>query len=210
MGAALIVIDMQNDFCLPSADLFVGDAPRAIPHVVEAVAGFRAAGVPVVWVLRRHRADGCDVDRSRRERFARRPFLVESPGVDLVDGLSIRNDERVVYKTRWSAFFGTDLDSLLRRLGVTRLYLCGVQTPNCIRTTACDANALDYEVVVLTDATASANQAVQDANLFDMRNMGIEILCTAEAVAAMHGQPDVGPATDAQVSDTRLVESVHD
>jgi nicotinamidase-related amidase len=193
MGAALIVIDMQNDFCLPAADLFVGDAPQAIPHIVEAVEGFRAAGVPVIWVLRRHRADGSDVDRSRRELFARRPFLVESPGADLVDGLAIRDNERVVYKTRWSAFFGTDLDPLLRRLGVTRLYLSGVQTPNCIRTTACDANALDYEVVVLSDATASANQAVQDANLFDMRKMGIEVRSAAEAVADVQPGSYINP-----------------
>ncbi|MHB8574772.1 MAG: cysteine hydrolase family protein [Dehalococcoidia bacterium] len=186
MNAALIVIDMQNDFCLPAADLFVGDAPGAVPRVIEAVEGFRAAGVPVVWVLRRHRADGSDVDRSRRELFSRRPFLVESPGADLVDGLMPHTDEAVVHKRRWSAFFGTDLDMLLRRRGVRRLYLCGVQTPNCIRTTACDANALDYECVVLSDATASADRTVQQANLFDMANMGIDVLSAAEAVAEVN------------------------
>jgi nicotinamidase-related amidase len=185
MTSVLIVIDMQNDFCLPSADLFVNQAPQAIPRVVEAVAGFRAAGVPVVWVMRRHRPDGSDVDPSRRALFADRPFLVNSPGADLVDGLSVESGDYTVVKRRWSAFFGTDLDSLLRRLGVTRLYLCGVQTPNCIRTAACDANALDYECVVLNDATGSATQAVQEANLYDMGNMGIEILTTAEAVAAV-------------------------
>ncbi len=185
MSSALIVIDMQNDFCLASADLFVNQAPQAIPHVIDAVAGFREAGLPVVWVMRRHRPDGSDVDRSRRALFAERPFLVDSPGVDLVAGLSVQPGDYTVFKSRWSAFFGTDLDSLLRRLGVTRLYLCGVQTPNCIRTAACDANARDYECVVLSDATGSATQAVQDANIFDMGNMGIEILTTGEAITAV-------------------------
>jgi nicotinamidase-related amidase len=181
--SALIVIDMQNDFCLPTADLFVGDAPGAIPYVIDVVASFRQAGLPVIWVLRHHRPDGSDVDRSRRELFARRPFLVSAPGAELVAGLAVRPGEHVVVKRRWSAFFGTDLDLLLRRLGVQRLYLCGVQTPNCIRGTAVDATSYDYETVVLSDATASANATVQAANLFDMRNMGIEIVTTSQAIA---------------------------
>ncbi len=183
MNRALIVIDMQNDFCLPAADLFVAGAPACTPHVIEAVDGCRRAGVPVVWVTRRHRADGSDVDRSRRELFATRPFLIESPGCDLVDGLRVLPGEYEIVKRRWSAFFGTDLDLLLRRLRVERLYLCGVQTPNCIRGTAVDANALDYACVVLSDATASATDAVQRANLFDMGNMGIEVMTTAAALA---------------------------
>ena len=185
MSAALLVIDMQNDFCLPTADLFVAGAPAIANTVARAVDGFRAAGLPVVWVTRRHRPDGSDVDRSRRLLFRERPFLVDSPGCDLIDGLAPLPDEHVIVKRRWSAFFGTDLDMLLRRLRLERLYLAGVQTPNCIRTTACDANALDYGCVVLADATASATQAVQDANLFDMRNMGIEVLTTAGALAAL-------------------------
>lgn len=190
MTSALIVIDMQNDFCLPSANLFVRGAPAAIGHVKRAVAGFRAAGAPVIFVMRRHRADGSDVDRSRRALFAARPFLCESPGADLIDGLGIEPGDYLVEKRRWSAFFGTDLDLLLRRLDVSRLYLCGVQTPNCIRSTACDANALDYECAVLADATASATQAVQEANLFDLGNMGIEILTADEAIAEV-GAPAV-------------------
>lgn len=182
MSAALIVIDMQNDFCLPSADLFVAGAPAIVANVGAAVRGFRAGGAPVIWVTRQHRADGSDVDRSRRALFAERPFLLKSPGVDLIDGLVPLSNEHVVIKRRWSAFFGTDLDLLLRRLKVDRLYLAGVQTPNCIRTTACDANAYDYACVVLADATASANQTVQDANLFDLGNMGIDVLTTADAL----------------------------
>jgi len=189
MASALIVIDMQNDFCQPDSELFVAQSPGVFQNVQAAVASCRAAGVPVIFVMRRHRAGGCDVDRSRRELFARRPFLVDSPGADLIDGLQVEPGDYLVVKRRWSAFFGTDLDSLLRRLGVHRLYLAGVQTPNCIRGTACDANSLDYECVVLSDATASATMAVQAANLFDMRNMGIEVLTTAEALASVGSRP---------------------
>lgn len=193
MDTALVVIDMQNDFCLPDADLFVGQAPACIPHVRAAVEGFRAVGLPVVWVMRRHRAAGCDVDHTRRELFAARPFLASSPGVDLVAGLEPRPDEPVVEKRRWSAFFATDLDLVLRRLRVERVVLAGVQTPNCIRATACDATSLDYVCMVLSDATASATTEVQRANLFDLGKMGVGVQTTAQLVrelATRRGQPD--------------------
>jgi nicotinamidase-related amidase len=182
VSVALLVIDMQNDFCRPSAPLFVTGAPAILSTVQAVVDGFRALGAPVVWVMRRHRPDGSDVDRSRRGLFARQPFLVESPGVDLVAGLAPLPSEPVIVKRRWSAFFGTDLDLLLRRLGIARLYLAGVQTPNCIRATACDASALDYDCVVIADATASASAAVQEANLADLREMGIEVLTARAAL----------------------------
>lgn len=53
------------------------------------------------------------------------------------------------------------------------MVLCGVQTPNCIRQTAFDAIGYDYGVTVLSDATASASQEIQDSNLRDMRNVGV-------------------------------------
>jgi len=93
--------------------------------------------------------------------------------------------------------------ALLRRLRIERTYLCGVQTPNCIRGTALDANASDYECVVLSDATASATAAVQQANLFDMRNMGIEILTTAAALAEVQRPSEAGPGTAASCSRSR-------
>ncbi len=84
-------------------------------------------------------------------------------------------------KRRWSAFFSTDLDLVLRRLGVRSVVLAGVQTPNCIRATATDATSLDYHCVVLSDATASGTDEVQQANLFDMSKMGVEVMTVAEA-----------------------------
>jgi nicotinamidase-related amidase len=178
---ALVVIDMQNDFCLPSASLFVGGAPQILSNVVSVVGTFRDAGAPVVIVLRQHRESGLDVDHTRSGLFNEDPFLVSSPGADLVDGLEIMDSDVVVVKRRWSAFFATDLDLVLRRLGVRSLVLAGVQTPNCIRATANDATSLDYHCVVLSDATASANDEVQEANLYDMSKMGIQIMTATEA-----------------------------
>ena len=135
-----------------------------------------------MMVVRRHRASGVDVDHTRTELFQRYPFLVDSPGVDLIDGLDLAPTDTVVVKRRWSAFFGTDLDMALRRMGIETVILAGVQTPNCIRATANDATSLDYHCVVLSDATASATPTVQAANLSDMAAMGVEITTVDAAI----------------------------
>ena len=83
-------------------------------------------------------------------------------GSELVEGLHPAAGEHVISKKRFSAFWGTHLASLLRRLGVGHVVLAGVQTPNCIRATAFDAVSEDFPAVsVLADATASASEAVQ-------------------------------------------------
>jgi nicotinamidase-related amidase len=181
--AALIVIDMQNDFCLPTSRLYVKGAPAILPAIGRMVDAFRTTGAPVVFVIRQHRDAGLDVDFTRADLFRHQPFLVSSPGADLVSELRLEPADVVVVKRRWSAFFATDLDLVLRRLGVRSVILAGVQTPNCIRATANDATSLDYQCVVLSDATASAHAAIQEANLYDLAQMGVQILTTDEAIA---------------------------
>jgi nicotinamidase-related amidase len=123
------------------------------------------------------------VDHTRLGIFSEDPFLVASPGTDLVNGLNIADTDVVVVKRRWSAFFATDLDMVLRRAGVRSVVLTGVQTPNCIRATATDATSLDYHCLVVNDATASATPEIQAANMHDMAQMGVEIVSTAEILA---------------------------
>lgn len=65
----------------------------------------------------------------------------------------------VLVKPRFSAFFHTGLDLILRRLGVQTVLLAGTTTPNCIRTTCYDAISLDYDAVVLSDCTSSVTDA---------------------------------------------------
>ncbi|PRW59276.1 putative inactive nicotinamidase [Chlorella sorokiniana] len=107
-------------------------------------------------------------------------------GVQLVEPLAAAPGERVVVKKRFSAFFNTELDMVLRRMGVQDVVIAGVQTPNCIRGTAWDALALDYpRVTVLADATASRSEAVQAANLEDMRCASVLTPSVAEWAAQL-------------------------
>ncbi|KAG1677393.1 hypothetical protein FOA52_010773 [Chlamydomonas sp. UWO 241] len=177
---------MQNDFLLPESPLCVKCGLDCLPRVQEAVAKARAAGVPVFWVIREHEPSGLDIEWTRKHLLesgdgsGAGATLPGSSGAQLIDGLSVEKGDHVLIKKRYSAFFHTHLDLMLRRLGTRSVVLVGVQTPNCIRATATDALGLDYGCIVLSDATASKSIEVQDSNLEDMRCMGLTIATTAE------------------------------
>ena len=91
--------------------------------------------------------------------------------------------EPVVVKPSWSAFFGTDLDALLRARGIGTIVLAGTTTPNCVRSTAYDGLALGFNVAVLRDATSSRSPEAQEANLADMEAAGIQLIHTDDFAA---------------------------
>jgi nicotinamidase-related amidase len=69
---------------------------------------------------------------------------------------------------------------MLRTLGISKLFVCGIQTPNCIRTTVFDGIAYNYPVVLIDDATGASSGEVHRANVLDMQNIGVRIIKTAE------------------------------
>ena len=86
----------------------------------------------------------------------------------------------LLVKPRYSAFFNTGLDLILRRKGIRHVILTGTTTPNCIRTTCYDAISLDYEITVLSDCTSSVTEEIQQSNLRDMANIGAHIISSKE------------------------------
>lgn len=175
---ALLVVDMQEGFLMPSSPLYVVGGPAIVPAVERAIHAAHSAEIPVVHVIRVHRSSGVDIDLSRQGLFAAHGGLLveDTPDVREIVELRPSSDDLVVTKTRWSAFFATGLDLLLRRLHIHGIVLAGVQTPNCIRATAVDGLSLDYETFVLADATASQTTLIQESNLADLAAMGARIV----------------------------------
>ena len=183
---ALLIIDMQNDFVVKGARLRVAQGRAVIPKIQAILRAFRERNLPVFHILRIHRADGSDVEITRRELFRSHPFAVEgSAGAAVVEELSPLPHEYVIPKIRMSAFIGTELDLMLRTLGVTDLVITGIQTPNCIRTTVFDAIAYNYPVVFVEDAIGAQNDAVHESNTRDIANIGVRITKTADLVAGL-------------------------
>ncbi|WAC05819.1 MAG: cysteine hydrolase [Methanoregula sp.] len=174
---ALLIIDMQNDFVCDNAPLRVAQATSVIPAIREVLELFRAKNLPVFHILRVHRRDGSDVEIIRQELFKVQPFAVEGTyGAAVIDELAPAPGEYVIHKTRMSAFIGTELDLMLRTLGITDLIVTGIQTPNCIRTTVFDAIAYNFRVTLVKDAVGARNDQIHNANLEDMANIGVRIV----------------------------------
>ncbi len=184
---ALAIIDMQNDFVLPGAPACVAGAQASVPVVRRLLDQARAAGWPVFHITREHSQDGSDVELFRRDMFARGKGVCRAgtPGADIVPELAPLPGERRIIKRRFSAFFGTEFDLVLRRLGVGTLVLAGTQYPNCVRGTAVDAMSRDYRVLVVTDACSAQSEEVARANIYDMGGMGIRCLPLAELSTAL-------------------------
>lgn len=167
---------MQEDFCRPGAPLFVACAPDIVPVLANLIARWRKEHVagragPVIYARREHAADGSDVDLPRREYFKSRGgfLVVGTKGAEIIAALKPGTGDILITKPRWSAFFETSLASRLRQLGLTGVYLTGVNTANCVRATVYDALSHDFHAVVVEDCCASSTEEVQQANLRDLR-----------------------------------------
>jgi len=129
-----------------------------LPTLKRAMTFCRERGIRVIYTTHAHRRDGCDMGRFEDlwPPIRHRTGLVEGePGIEIYPEIAPRADEIVITKRRYSAFYGTDLEIILRGVGVDTVVISGVTTENCCHATARDALFRDYRVVFLSDATAT-------------------------------------------------------
>jgi len=155
---AMIVVDMQNDFVAAGAPMETPAARAMVPRLAEALRLCRDAGVRVIYTAHVHRRDGCDMglfDDLHPPIAARASLVDGTPGVEIYPDLTPALGEHVIKKHRYSGFFGTDLDIILREWGVDTVIVSGTTTENCCQATARDAMFRNYRVLFLSDATAT-------------------------------------------------------
>ena len=184
--AAFLLIDMQNGFIDTTSPLCIAGAAATVPACAHTLAAAREHGLAVFHVRRAYAADGSDVEAVRWEAWAEggRPLSSADPmSLACPSELAPAPGEPVVVKPSWSAFFGTDLDALLRARGIGTIVLAGTTTPNCVRSTAYDGLARGFNVAVLRDATSSRSPEAQEANLADMEAAGIQLIRTDDFAA---------------------------
>ena len=163
--AAVIVVDMVNDFCKPGGAMVLPGYETLVAPQLAVIEAARAAGAPVIWVHDAHRRNM----RRDREWVKRTPHCVEGTwGVEIIDDLGTRDDEIHVIKRRYSSFFQTDLDMTLKDMMVDQLIVFGVVTNICVRSTVHDAFFNGYEVVVPADCCAATGPREQESTLYDI------------------------------------------
>lgn len=148
MRPVLLPIDIQKDF----QEKFELLKPRGQfeKSVSELVSFFRDGRLPIVHLLTCHKSDGSTWTlHMKRDSF--RICMEGTEGAEEVEVAKRLSGEPVIWKTRWSAFFGTDLDRILRDGGRDTIVLAGFLTHACIRVTALDAYQRDYDVIIAVD-----------------------------------------------------------
>lgn len=179
--SALLLIDMENGFVNPAGGHCVRGAEATVPACARVLELARAKEIPIFFVKRIYRSDGSDVELTRYAGWkaggrACAPASAGPNSAQAPASLRPRPGDYTIVKPRWSAFFGTELDLILRRLGIRTVILAGTTTPNCIRTTCYDAIALEYAAVVLTDCCSSQTEEIQRVNLADMERIGAVLM----------------------------------
>jgi nicotinamidase-related amidase len=176
--AALLVVDVQNDYCTPGGALErdggnISMTSAVVAEVAALVDTARSHGVPVVWIQQTW-LDGGASDSPAWLYMKRRNGIRQERCVDgtwghrFVDGLEPMPGEPVIRKHRSSGFIGTNLDLVLRSNRIETVIVVGVMSEGCVESTARDAAFHDYYVVLTPDAMASDILAWHEASVLTM------------------------------------------
>lgn len=172
--SAVIVVDMENDFVAKGgmfdrAGADILGAQKAIAPMAKVLAAARQAGLKIIYLKMGYRPDLSDlgapdsVNRTRHLKFGvgqkilapngreSRILIRDTWNTDIVPELKPQAGDIVIYKTRFSGFYQTDLDATLKKLGIKYLIVTGVTTSICVESTVRDAMFRDYLCVLLRD-----------------------------------------------------------
>jgi ureidoacrylate peracid hydrolase len=181
---ALLLIDLQNETLHPDGGL-AGDFPASAGPLLDAVRQLvtwaHERRLPVIWARLAFRPGHFDAVRDSMSRS--RGTLVDGTwGAELLDGLGRRDDDVVITKKRPSAFFQTDLDLVLRGLGVHRLVVGGVSTNWAVESTVRDGHSHDYEIIVVREATGTPFAELHEPSLRSMGTVFARVVSLADTL----------------------------
>jgi ureidoacrylate peracid hydrolase len=187
----LLVIDMQNAYVREGEPAYVVEARGIVPNINRLAERFRSAGATVVWVMNTL-GPGADCwlpyRHFRRAELLRKMVAALTPGKtghELWPEMDRRPQDLIVEKIRYSAMIqgSSDLDERLRRAGIDTLVITGTLTNVCCESTARDAMMLNYEVAVISDATAAHSSEEHIASLGSLYAAFADVMSTAEVLA---------------------------
>ena len=173
---------MINGFVAENAPLEVPEARSIVPNIKKLVEKCRQISVPIIYANHSFRPDALD----RGLMFDFWPVLADgclaqgSEGADIYSELKPEGGDIIVRKFRYSAFFNTELDTILRKLGRDSLIITGTLTEFCCESTARDAFFRDYKVLFVSDANATSDQESHRSTLRTISRGFGEVVSTAD------------------------------
>lgn len=177
-NTAVIVVDMENDFgsnggMFDKAGINISMIQKVVPPTARVIEAARQAGIKIIYLKMGYSEDLSDIGKEgSKNRIGHLQFMhvgdtMTAPngskgrilirdtwGTEIVSELKPQSDDIVIYKTRFSGFYQTSLDSILKKLNITYLIVTGCTTSVCVESTVRDAMFRDYSSIVLEDCTA--------------------------------------------------------
>ncbi len=190
---AVLVLDMQHDFCDPDAPTTLWPViGRIIEPVRRLCVAARQRRVPVIYTQGLVAADGSSAGlwRFKQRYHAEGRVQIEgSRGAEIIPELAPEPGDRVIRKWRPSAFFRTDLEVFLGTKGIDTLLLCGTSLSGCVRATATDAFMRDIRPLIVRECVVDRSPGVLEANFFDLDQKYADVVALPEALAYLETLP---------------------
>lgn len=184
-ACALMIVDMQHFFLEPESPTYTIGGPAILPNAQRLLAAFRLANRPVIFTRHVHHPE--NLDAGIMDWWWEGKCIEGSPESEIVPGLKPLPTEKVVLKHRYSAFYNTDLETVLRVLKIQDIVISGVMTNMCVESSARDAYFRDYRVFIPADGTGSINEEMHLASLMNL-SLGFAYVTTTESLLAQMGE----------------------
>lgn len=179
---ALIIVDFVMAYLDKASPLYAG-AEEALASTERLLASARNAKVPVIFTNVVYQLGGADGGLFYRKIPALNVFIKGSPLGSFPPSLQPMADEQIISKQFASAFFGTNLASILASLNIDTLLIAGMSTSGCVRATALDALQHGFAPFVVREACGDRHAGPHEANLFDLQAKYAEVISEQEACA---------------------------
>jgi nicotinamidase-related amidase len=187
--SAVILIDMINAVVKGSGPPF--ETPPARQPIVEnfqrLVGHCRSTGTPLIFITTHRRPDNADAPKTVSDigGGGGAAMVAGTPAVEFIDELQPRAEDYVVVKPRFSAFYGTNLDSILHALGTETILVGGISTQRSVEGTARDAKNRDIQCVVVSDCCTAGELDVHEMTIKHVLPLLVRVRNTDEAIAAL-------------------------
>lgn len=178
---ALLVIDMQKFFLDPDSPTFTCGGMAIISKIKHLISTFRESGRPIIFTRHVHHPERIDV--GIMGWWWEGMCIEGSTESEIHDDLRPLQNEKIIFKHRYSAFYNTDLEIILRCLNIKDLVISGIMTNMCCESTARDAYNRDYRVFFLADGTGSINEEMHCASLLNL-SFGFSYITTVDKIVA--------------------------
>ncbi|GGE35863.1 isochorismatase [Pullulanibacillus camelliae] len=184
---ALLLIDMQKE-----SKYGIEGMEEAVINAKTLLSACRQENIPVIYTRHISRADAIGLPNNEVLDHSGKPiyYCSDAESKEIIDEIKPESNDIVIDKHRWSGFYQTELDLILRSLGIKHLIMGGFVTDCCLMTSAFDAYARDYQVNIVKDICGATNSGSHQSSLLIMANWiyDLKIFDTEEIIKMLRGE----------------------